>query len=127
MRKKLTYAILSALIVSAFASSMLLNIAAAEPVDQPLTVSVFSDITVLPGWTWYFVGYASGGAGGYSYQWYEGTTPIAGQTDMILAVSKDVPGIYLFYLVAVDAAGNRAISTADTLTVIELPTFEYFE
>jgi hypothetical protein len=86
--------------------------------DPPLAASVFSSVTLTPGWTWYFFGQATGGTGSYAYQWYEGTTMLVNQNSMVLAAIKDVPGTYNYYLVVTDDAGSMVRSNVVTLTVI---------
>jgi hypothetical protein len=85
--------------------------------QQP-AASAFSSVTVLPGWTWNFFVHSNGGVGPHTYQWYEGTTLLQGQTFMVLTVTKTVPGTYTFYCKVVDAQGTTANSNAVTLTVM---------
>ncbi len=85
--------------------------------QQP-AASAFTSVTVLPGWTWNFFAHSNGGVGPYSFQWYEGTALLQGQTSMVLTVTKTVPGTYTFYCKVIDAEGTTANSNAVTLTVI---------
>jgi predicted secreted protein len=80
--------------------------------------SAFSSVTVLRGWTWHFFVHSNGGAAPYTYQWYEGTTPIAGQTSMVLPATKTNTGAYTFYCKVTDAQGMTVTSNGVTLTVI---------
>jgi hypothetical protein len=81
------------------------------------TASTFTSVTVLPGWTWYFFVHSNGGLGQYTYQWYEGTTLLQGQTSMVLPVTKNMPGTYTFHCKVIDAEGSSVNSNAVTLTV----------
>ena len=80
--------------------------------------SAFSSVTVLPGWTWWFFVQSSGGVGSHTYQWYEGSTLLQGQTSMVLAVSKMEPGTYTFFCEVTDAQGMAVTSNFVTLSVI---------
>jgi len=80
--------------------------------------SAFSSVTVLAGWTWNFFVHSNGGVRPHTYQWYEGTTLLQGQTSMVLTVTKTVRGTYTFYCKVVDAERTTANSNAVTLTVI---------
>lgn len=131
MRKKTMYVFLSVLVLTAFASSLVLtsakaddslaaaddSLAAGQP--GPLSTSAFCDVTVLTGDNWYIFGMATGGVGNYAYQWYQGTTMIAGQTSMLLLTANNVPGTYTYHLVVTDDAGSRATSNVVTITVID--------
>ncbi len=120
MRKKTVYVFLSVLVLTAFASSLVLTSAKADDSDDPpLAASAFCDVTVLTGDNWYLVGMASGGVGNYAYQWYQGTTMLAGQTSMLLLTANNVPGTYTYTLVVTDDTGSRATSNVVTITVID--------
>jgi hypothetical protein len=80
--------------------------------------SAFSSVTVLRGWTWYFFAHSSGGVAPFTYQWYEGTVPIAGQTSMVLSVTKATAGTYTFFCKVTDAQGRTVSSNTITMTVI---------
>ncbi len=88
------------------------------PYKPPLATSAFTSVTVLPGWTWSFFVHSNGGVGAHTYQWYEGTTLLQGQTSMILSVAKTIPGSYLFYCKVTDSEGTTTTSNAVTLTII---------
>jgi pimeloyl-ACP methyl ester carboxylesterase len=79
--------------------------------------TAFCDVTVLPGWTWNFFAHSVGGIGTHTYQWYEDTTPIQGQTSMILSITKNTPGVYTYYCKVTDSEGTTTNSNIVTLTV----------
>ncbi len=82
-----------------------------------LKATAFCDVAVLTGWTWWFFTHRIGGTGSYTYQWYEGGTPLQGQTSMLLPVTKSTPGKYTFYCKVTDSEGATAYSNTITLTV----------
>ena len=84
--------------------------------QQP-AASAFCDVTLIGGGTWYFFAHSNKGVGAHTYQWYEGTTLLQGQTSMVLTVTKTVPGTYMFYCKVIDAEGTAANSNTVTLTV----------
>ncbi len=90
---------------------------AALPAATPLTASAFSSATVFAGWTWRVFVHNNGGAAPYTFQWYENTTALTGQTSMVLSVTKNSPGVYNFYCKVTDSAGATANSNNVTLTV----------
>jgi alpha-beta hydrolase superfamily lysophospholipase len=83
-----------------------------------LDITARTSVTVLSGWTWWFFAQNLGGNAPYTYQWYEGLTPIQGQTSMLLPVTKTAPGVYSFYCRVTDKDGTTTTSNAVTLTVI---------
>jgi len=83
--------------------------ASATPASSTVTVDVSVTFTVN----------ASGGTKPYSYQWYEETTLLSGQTSSTLSISKSVAGTYRFYCRVTDAGGQTADSNAVTLTVTD--------
>ncbi len=83
-----------------------------------LDVSAFTDVTVIPGWTWWFFVQNVGGKAPYSYQWYEGLNPMTGQTSMVLPMTKNAPGVYSFYCRVTDKYGTTTTSNGVTLTVL---------
>ena len=95
---------------------MLNRLSTAAPVI-PLAASAFSSATVFPGWTWNFFVHNAGGAAPYTYQWYENTTLLAGQTKMVLPATKSAPGTYTFYCKVTDSQGSTTNSNTVTLTV----------
>jgi len=84
----------------------------------PPSASAFSSATVWTGWTWWFSVHGSGGVAPYTFQWYEGTTLLTGQTSMTLSVTKNTPGTYTYYCKVTDSAGATANSNTVTLTVV---------
>jgi hypothetical protein len=84
----------------------------------PPSASAFSNAMVLPGWRWLFFVHSAGGAAPYTYQWYENTTLLVGQTSMVLAATKNTPGTYTFYCKITDSTGTTANSNNVTLTVM---------
>jgi len=83
-----------------------------------LKATAFCDVTVMPGWTWNFFVHSNGGLGSHTYQWYEGTTPLQGQTSLILTVTKNTLGKYTYYCKVTDSEGATTNSNTVTLTVI---------
>jgi hypothetical protein len=92
-----------------------LNVVGGNP---PLTATAFCNVSVLSGWTWYFFVHSNGGAGAHRYQWYEGSTMLAGQTSMVLSVTKNTPGTYTFNCKVTDSEGTTTNSNNVTLTVM---------
>jgi hypothetical protein len=84
---------------------------------NPVAASAFTDVSVMAGQTWYFCVNSNGGTGNHKYQWYEGSTLLAGQTSMVLPVSKSSPGTYTFTCKVTDSDWTTATSNAVTLTV----------
>jgi rhodanese-related sulfurtransferase/pimeloyl-ACP methyl ester carboxylesterase len=82
-----------------------------------LDVTTYSSITVMAGWTWWFSTHNKGGVAPFTYQWYEGITPIQGQTSMVLPVTKITPGTYTLSCRVTDAEGTTTTSNTITLTV----------
>lgn len=87
------------------------------PALPAVQATAFCNVSVLKGWTWYFFAHYSGGIAPLTYQWYEGSTKLAGQTSLVLPVSKNALGTYTFYCIVTDAVGTTAISNNVTLTV----------
>lgn len=79
--------------------------------------TAFCDVTVMLGWSWWFFVHSKGGNGAYTYQWYEGTAQLQGQTSMVLQATRNTPGTYTFYCKVTDSGGTTAISSIATLTV----------
>jgi pimeloyl-ACP methyl ester carboxylesterase len=88
-----------------------------EQLRPTLRASAFSNVTVMQGWTWYFFVHSAGGTGPYSYQWYEGTTLLTGQTSVVLPMTKNSPGVYNYYCKVTDSQGAAANTNTVTLTV----------
>ena len=83
-----------------------------------LKATAFCDVTVMTGWTWWFFAHSTGGIGSHTYQWYEGTTLLQGQTSMVLSVTKNTPGTYTYYCKVTDSEGAATNSNTVTLTVL---------
>jgi len=82
-----------------------------------LKATAFCNVTVLSGWTWWFFAHSIGGVGSHTYQWYEGTTPLQGQTSKVLPVTKTLPGTYTYYCKVTDSEGTAVNSNTVYLTV----------
>ena len=107
------------LAVQAEASRHMLELAALSRELRPLLqASAFCDVTLLPGWTWWFFAQSIGNVGTCTYQWYEGTTMLQGQTSMILQVTKNAAGNYTFYCQVSDADGVTINTNTVTLTIM---------
>lgn len=100
------------------ADAILIKTDATGNVPAPPAATTFTNVRVLPGWTWYFFVQSIGDVTPFTYQWYENTTLLQGQTSMVLPVTKTVPGTYSFYCKVTDAQGLVVSSNAVTLTVI---------
>jgi pimeloyl-ACP methyl ester carboxylesterase len=88
---------------------------------QIVQASAFCNVTVLPGWTWYFFAQGAGGVGALTYQWFEGSTLLQGQTSMVLAVTKITPGTYAYFCKVTDSTTGSAINSNTVyLTVLRL-------
>jgi hypothetical protein len=99
-------------------SSWALNAAGMTNLPGPaLQASAFSNVTVLKGWTWYFFVQSLGGTGMHTYQWYEGSTAIAGQTSSVLAVTKNTAGTYTLFCKVTDSIGQVTDTNFVILTV----------
>ncbi len=86
---------------------------------KPLLQATARDnVTVLPGWTWWFYVQAVGGTGTLKYQWYEGTTPLQGQTSTVVPITKNNPGKYEFYCQVTDSEGITINSNTVSLAVM---------
>jgi hypothetical protein len=84
----------------------------------PLAASAFSSATIFSGQTWYFFAHSTGGVGQCTYQWYEGSALLSGQTSMLLPMTRTTPGTYTFYCKVTDALGSTTNSNTVTLAVI---------
>jgi pimeloyl-ACP methyl ester carboxylesterase len=89
-----------------------------EQLEPMLRASAFCNAIVLAGWTWWFFAHSCGGVGTHTYQWYEGTTLLQGQTTMVLKVTKNAPGTYTFCCKVTDSEGTSINSNTIVLTVI---------
>jgi hypothetical protein len=92
-------------------------------VPTQLTSSVFAQIqNVETGQSATFQASASGGETPYSYQWFEGTNPLTGETLDRLQITKEETGPYTFYCRVTDSKGTSADSNIVTLAVTTPPT-----
>jgi hypothetical protein len=101
------------------ADAILIKTDATGNVPAPPAATTFTNVGVLPGWTWYFFVHSIGDVTPFTYQWYENTTLLQGQTSMVLPVTKTVPGTYRFFCKVTDAQGLVVSSNTVTLTVME--------
>jgi hypothetical protein len=89
------------------------------PIDpNALAATAFTSVSVLRGWTWYFFVHHNGGEAPYTYQWYEGTALMSGESSQWLPVSKMSTGTFTFYCKVTDAQGRAVTSNGVTLRVI---------
>jgi hypothetical protein len=92
------------------------GVAYTQPVTS-LSASAFCSATIITGQTWYFFVHSSGGIGSKTYQWYEGATPLTGQTSMLLPTTKTTAGTYIYTCKITDTIGTTTTSNTITLTV----------
>jgi alpha-beta hydrolase superfamily lysophospholipase len=85
---------------------------------QPPAASTFSSATVMTGQTWYLFAHSAGSVRPNTYQWYEGTTQLTGQTSMLLPITKTTAGTYTYTCKVTDSEGTTATSNTITLTVL---------
>ncbi len=90
------------------------------PSSNSSSLKVLAEVstTVATGQTWAFSVQVSGGSMPYSYQWYEGTTPLSNQNSDSLTTTKSTAGTYTYYCQVTDAKGTTTTSNTVTLTVI---------
>jgi hypothetical protein len=74
----------------------------------------------MTGQTWAFSVQVKGGSMHYTYQWFEGNTPLLGQTSAQLTITKETAGTFSYYCQVADSGGTIAISNTVTLAVISL-------
>ena len=98
-------------------NSYSLNSASFTPLLPAVQARAFTNVAVLPGWTWWFFVQATGGSGSLTYQWYDASGPLAGQTSMLLPVTKNALGTYSFFCRVTDSAGQVTNSNNVTMTV----------
>ena len=89
-----------------------------DQIRSLLQASAFCSVTVLPGWTWWFFAHSAGSIGTCTYQWFEGTTLLQGQTQMVLPITKNTPGTYTYYCQVTDADGVTINTNNVTLRVM---------
>lgn len=131
MKKIASCLILSTIVLAALAASFAITNVKADdesdiefllslpppPPPAPVSASAFGDATIWVDWTWCLFAQGSGGSGTYTYQWYEGTTLLAGQVDSLLVVTKAAPGIYNYTCKVIDSDGASIVSNAVVLEV----------
>jgi len=92
----------------------------------PLTVSISPTIATIPlGGSVAFTSTVNGGTSTYSYQWFLGSTAVAGATSNIWTFNPTAPGTYFVYLQVIDAANNTASSTLARIIVPSGPIGGY--
>jgi pimeloyl-ACP methyl ester carboxylesterase len=64
----------------------------------------------------------SGGPAPYTYQWFEGSTALTGQTAAQLTMTKTTPGTYTYFCRVNDSIGGITNSSVTTLIVVAAPT-----
>ncbi len=72
---------------------------------------------------------ASGGTLPFTYQWYEGTTALTGETSSTFSAAKTVAGTYTFSCKVTDSTSHTATSNTATITVNPLDSpnpYAYF-
>ncbi len=107
------------LAVQTEASKHMMELAGMALQQRPLLqATAFSNVTMITGWTWWFFAQTTGNVGTLKYQWYEGTTPLAGQTSVACPVSKSAAGKYEYYCQITDADGVTINTNTITLTVV---------
>jgi pimeloyl-ACP methyl ester carboxylesterase len=85
------------------------------------TFASASSPSVTTGQTTTLTATASGGTAPYTYQWYEGTTLLSGQTSAQLTVTKTTSGTYTYYATIMDS--ERKTANTNTLTIqVNLPS-----
>ena len=83
-----------------------------------LTATAFTSVSVLPGWTWWFFAHSLGGVTPITYQWYDASGPIAGQTSMLISMTKNTPGTYSIFCRISDSEGQIVNTNNVTMTVL---------
>ncbi len=107
------------LAVQGEASRHMVELSAMSAQFRPLLrATAFGNVTVRSGWTWWLFVQIQGSIGTTKYQWFEGTTLLQGQTDMVLPVTKSIAGTYNYYCQVTDADGVTINTNAITLTVL---------
>jgi hypothetical protein len=72
---------------------------------------------VKKGETAVFTATASGGSEPYTYQWFEDTSPISGETSSSLSIQKNSEGNYVFFCNVTDKDGSTGQSNTVTLII----------
>ena len=92
-------------------------------VNRTLTASATAQTTsVQTGQSATFSVTVSGGPTPYTYQWYEGTTALAGQNSSQLTITKSAAGTFTYFCKVTDAMQMTTNTTATTLVVSAPPT-----
>ena len=92
--------------------------------QSPLTPIVLvepASISVAVGQSVTFTASASGGTPPYSYQWFEWSEPMSGQTSSTLTISKTSEGAFNYYCRVNDSAPRTTYSDYVQLTVTAAP------
>ena len=95
-----------------------------------ITVSALPTVSVSPSSQTEDVGQAieisatvgSEGSGGIAYQWYNGTSPMAGQVSNTLSLTAGATGSFAYTVIVTDSNKGMGTSEAATLTVNPLPS-----
>ena len=90
--------------------------------QSPVALASSQNPSVTTGQTATVTASVSGGVSPYTFQWYEGTNAIPGQTSAALAVTKISPGTYTYYCNIQDAEKATVDSNTVTLSVALAPT-----
>ncbi len=88
-----------------------------NPLNIPLAASAFTSVSIMTGQPWYVFAEAWGGTYSYTFQWYQGTTLLTGQTSMLLLITQSTTGTYTYSCKVTDTAGATATSNSITVTV----------
>ena len=92
-------------------------------VNRTLTASATAQTSsVQTGQSATFSVTVSGGPTPYTYQWYEGTTALAGQTSSQLTITKSTAGTFTYFCKVTDSMQMTTNTTATTLVVSAPPT-----
>jgi hypothetical protein len=99
-----------------------------NPQDSLILSVSPTSTTLTSGQTASFIALASGGTSPYTYQWYEGTTIMTGQTSSTFTTTKSTVGTYSFSCKVTDSKSATATSSPATLTVNpQSLTLDHFE
>ncbi len=90
--------------------------------QPPAAFALMHNPSVKVGQTAIVTASASGGVWPYSFQWYEGSNAIPGQTNAQLALTKTTPGTYTYYCVIQDSERITSQSNTVSLSVNSPPT-----
>ena len=90
--------------------------------QSPVALASSPNPSLITGQTATVTVSVSGGVPPYTYQWYEGTNVLLGQTTVQLTVTKTAPGTYTYYCSILDAERTTTASNTVTLSVALPPT-----